>query len=277
MRAHPGGLQRRLPACHHLSFLPREIDPSAEPVIPDASNGDADITIAADEQVGLAAAAPSRSRFRPLPTALLTKSQAHFVGTLTSDPCLATPVRGLNKARITLTVGNVDLLNGEQRLNDEIINSMVALIYHRDTVARSAVSLGAEHPNGSIDAAPSAPLPRAFMFNTYFFSRLLERGGTYDYEGVRNWGRKGNLQLENVDIIIVPVLFHGNHWVLVVINVLAKNFLYHDPLHGELPENVIGSLRRWLCDELTSVLGDDAPAEWGVDQWPVVKGSSLPE
>eukprot|EP00170_Pyropia_yezoensis_P007692 contig_31635_g7716 len=44
--------------------------------------------------------------------------------------------------------------------------------------------------------------PRTYMFSTFFFSRLVERGGVYDYEGVRNWGLKGNLLLDAVDLIV---------------------------------------------------------------------------
>ena len=79
--------------------------------------------------------------------------------------------------------------------------------------------MAATELDGVGQGAPGAiTLPRSFMFGTFFFSRLSERAGSYDNDGVRQWGVKGNLQLDDVDLILVSVNIDNAHWVFVAIN-----------------------------------------------------------
>jgi len=51
-----------------------------------------------------------------------------------------------------------------------------------------------------------------------------------------------------MDLVIVPIHCHGNHWTLAVINFSARRFEYYDSLRGG-PDMVLVHLRRWLEDE----------------------------
>lgn len=136
-------------------------------------SGDICPPVAADDRHREVDARATHARFAPLSTELVTAEQAEFVSSLTAHPSLSAPVRALNKARATLSVGDLLCLRGEGWLNDQVMNSFVALINHRDKLARSAAAGDAELSDQSQDAAPARTLPRAFIFNTYFFRAWL--------------------------------------------------------------------------------------------------------
>lgn len=212
----------------------------------------------------------------PLSTEPLSPHDAALVESLTAARPRASAVRGENKARTVLSVQEFITVREERCLNDEILNSFVALVNHRSNVATRVASVGVDV---SGEAPPVGTPPtqlRALMFGTFILSRLLERRGTYDYDGPRNWGRKSNLCPDAVDIIIVPTNEHGDHWVLVVIDVQARNFLFYDRLFGSKGERYIPALRGWLDDELSTRLSPEVASEWDVHSWPAVVDGDLP-
>jgi len=105
-------------------------------------------------------------------------------------------------------------------MNDELLNSFVALINHG---ARAAAQSDEEQP-----AAGLTKRLRVGMLNTFFFSRLSTRHGTIDYNGVRRWVVKLGLDLNAMDAILVPILEFCSHWLLVFINVSKREFHYYD-------------------------------------------------
>jgi len=177
----------------------------------------------------------------------------------------ARAVRPRNKGRITLTGGDFLRLAGENWLNDELLNSVVALINHRDDQFRiAAVADGAALPTGRSSIAP-----RTRMLNSFFFSTLAPHPSHYYYDRVRKWGVKAGVELEDVDKIIVPVNIGMRHWVLVAIDVGNQLFCFYDSITTADRSGVVDTLRRWLNDELRSRLGDAAVARWVVDSWAV--------
>lgn len=195
--------------------------------------------------------------FDPISAAPLLAHEAAAVRALTTNRPLELPVRTLNKSRATLTVGDFRILCSDIWLTEELMNSFVALVSHHDAQARDLRRREALHGDPSPTCVAVQAMPRTSMLSTYFFSRLSVRPGFYDYAGVRAWGRKGNLRLDAVDIIIVPILVQNCHWVLAVVNVKDEHFLYYDPYAGADQHGCAELLRRWLQDEINERLGGE--------------------
>lgn len=217
-------------------------------------------------------------RFASMSTSPLTNSELDRV-TAFLDLCSSTNAgrRQANKARAVLTLADMRQLSGDNWLNDEVMNSFVALINHRDSVAKALAAARSGTDSALlVSAAAAARLPRTFMFGTYFYTRLSEKIGQYDYEGVRRWGIKQSLCLESVDRIIVPVLVLRSHWTLAAADVRRRRFFYYDSLRGDDHHTVIPNLRRWLTDEVAERLGTDVSQQWDVGSWPVDGHDDLP-
>lgn len=251
-------------ACDDTDTAPPN-DPSVDPA-----------TTSALGQTGAARIAPPHLGMSPLSTVPLRACDVALVNSFTADLSRATPVRAENKARTVLYAMDFLVLREDRWLTDEVMNSFVALINYR---ARQAAGQSRRDDGSSLKAparASSSVLPRVFMFNTFFFSRLIERSGIYDYAGVRNWGRKGDLRMDAVDIIIVPINEDDCHWVLVVVDVRAREFVMYDPMVASQGERYIPAIRRWLADEVTTRLSAEAASEWDVGTWPTLPGTSFP-
>jgi len=190
----------------------------------------------------------------------LSDLQEQFVKAMTEDRDEGETVRPVNKANVTLTVFDLRRLLGERWLNDAIMDSFISLINHRSKAR----------------AAAGSKQLRTSTFNTYFFSRLLARPGWYDYKGVRNWGLKLGLQLGETDTVLVPINLGQVHWVLVQIRLKERAFLYFDPFGAKDNNGVVGTLRRWLQDEIRQHLGEDAVHEWDVDAWSLCEEVEFP-
>jgi len=200
----------------------------------------------------------------PMSTMPLRAEHVAAVDALVGDRPPSTLVRPVNKAKISLTVGDFRSLTGERWLNDAVMNSFVSLINHRATMVRYLME------------GEPAYLPRVFMFNTFFFSRMQERAGLYDYAGVRKWGYKNGLDIGEVDRILIPVNLNNMHWVLVVADIRQRSFLFYDSMYAGGGAPVLGTVRRWLGDEVRARLGDDAFESWELDDWACVVDVGFP-
>jgi len=69
------------------------------------------------------------------------------------------------------------------------------------------------------------------------------------------------------DGVLIPVNVDNLHWVLVVVDILARQFLYCDSLCGCGAAPVLQVVRRWLRDEVAARLGEDAVRGWEVGEW----------
>ena len=201
----------------------------------------------------------------PMSTLALSEVATAGLEALVSSRAPATVVRPRNAAKIQLTVSDFRLFDNEKWLNDAIMNSFVALINRRSALVASARSLGLR---AALDT------PRTFMFNTHFFSRLRERVDCYDYSGVKRWGYKNGLDLSAVDRILIPVNLHL-HWVLALVDVEQRRFVFYDSLCGGAAV-VLGTVRRWLADEVAARLGEEAVTSWAIESWPGVIDVGLP-
>jgi len=135
----------------------------------------------------------------PMSTRPLLDQHAAAVDAFVRNRPPSTMVRTVNKAKVELTVADFRVLTGENWLNDSGMNSFVALIHHRATLLRCLMTF------------KPVVVPRVFMFKTFFFSRMEERAGCYDYAGVRTWGDKNGLDIGAVDQVLIPVKVDNLH------------------------------------------------------------------
>lgn len=215
-------------------------------------------------------------RYASISRTALSPTETALMSALAALPSPDSPVRVVNKARVTLTAADLALFRGDSWLNAEVMNSFVALINHRDSAARELGLVTAGRDGEAQIRTSASTLPLSFMFGTFFFSRLSERTGSYDYDGVRRWGVKNNLRVNDVDLILVPVNIDNAHWVLVAIDVRDRSLHYYDSLRGEDRASVMPLLQRWLQDEVSTRLGADVAEQWGIQNWPTVTESSWP-
>jgi len=203
----------------------------------------------------------------PMSTSALCDEHAAAVDALVAERPPSARVRPQNKAKVTLTVADFRLLVGERWLRDELMNSCVALLNHRAKLLSSSCLASS--------VSPASP-PRTYTFNTFFFSRLVERAGCYYYHSVHTWGVKNGLDIGAVDRVIIPVNVGNMHWVLAVIDFAARRFQFYDSMHGVGAARVLATARRWLLDEVSARLGEDVAREWGIEDWEGVMDIGLP-
>lgn len=158
---------------------------------------------------------------------------------------------------ISLRRGDVKRLRGTRWLNDEVMNAYVALINRRNDDL-----FGGEVP--MVEG-----IPRTFMFNTYFYTRLCSTG--YDYRGVSRWTKRAKLNVVEQDLILVPVNLGNHHWVLSGIDMKYRDFLYLDSMREVDRHNIVKTLKQWLKDELKDKLDAKMCEGMDVDSWTVLE------
>ena len=111
----------------------------------------------------------------------------------------------------------------------------------------------------SREKTKAGSLPKCYFAKTNFYTRLAEGANGYCYKNVCRWtkkvrhawpkvrrhlrrclrrrppGSRTRRRQEDVfamDLVIVPIHCHGNHWTLAVINFKQRRFEYYDSLRG---------------------------------------------
>lgn len=168
----------------------------------------------------------------------------------------------MRTAGITLHGRDIKRLDQTRWLNDEIINAYCHLINHRDKRLRTKD--GCWRKNA---------MPRTYMFNTFFYTRLTSVSGGYDYNGVRRWTTRAKVNVLEHDLLLVPVNLGNHHWVLAGIDMFHKRMLYLDSLRGRDCAQVTEYLRRWLLDEVSSKYGAEAAANLDISTWILLTNS----
>lgn len=109
------------------------------------------------------------------------------------------------------------------------------------------------------------PRPRAHIFNTFFYPRLIQGG--YDYNGVKRWLKRAGRRITELDLIMVPININNIHWVLAAIDMRGKRFLYFDSTYGPDCLHSLKILRRWLKDEVEDKCGKEKVDNMDIDSW----------
>ena len=76
------------------------------------------------------------------------------------------------------------------------------------------------------------------------------------------WTKRENVDIFAMDMLIVPIHCHGNHWTLALVNFELHQLEYFDSLGGS-PGRVLATLRRYLNDESM----DKKKVPFAIDEW----------
>ncbi|GAA5873304.1 hypothetical protein JCM3774_005936 [Rhodotorula dairenensis] len=198
----------------------------------------------------LAESKVKRVRKRRFP-AKLSKEQAMIVQDIFSNRSYETSIKGAAAA-----FRDMNRLNGQEWLNDELINYYGVMINNRSDAADAREKANEPDPRGFGEER----VLKAFCFNTNFFTMYRQSG----FAKVKRWTRRFDTFAK--DIIIVPVNHKNMHWCCAAINIREKRFEYYDSL-GSPRDFVYKSLREWLAEEHKSRKGTEIDLSDWEDYW----------
>ncbi|KAI0564083.1 Ulp1 peptidase [Gracilaria domingensis] len=166
-------------------------------------------------------------------------------------------IKFIPSARIVLRGEDFKRLRGVRWLNDEVINAYMSLINVRnDAIFRE------------LNDEERKQIPRTFVFNTFFYTRLTSGPEGYDYAGVRRWTGRDKMDAIKQDLLLFPVNLGNHHWVLAAIDQPRRAFLYLDSMAGPDRSGVLPSLRQWYYDELKDKHGEKVAKDMDLETWP---------
>lgn len=190
------------------------------------------------------------------------------------------------------------LVNPYAWLNDTVVDAYAKLINARNASFFSSCSeVTADHERPTSehrtdthfsDAPPPKPhdgrRKRTHAFGSYFFNLVCPSRARYCYDAVRTWTTgplarvvsekrdKGKVRILDYDQLLFPVNVSRCHWVLVVVDIKSKKFVYLDSLRGrDGVHGVVKSLRRWLADEVTDKYGANVMESMEIGSWETVE------
>eukprot|EP01063_Lacrimia_lanifica_P010116 TRINITY_DN16874_c0_g1_i1.p1 TRINITY_DN16874_c0_g1~~TRINITY_DN16874_c0_g1_i1.p1 ORF type:complete len:403 (+),score=138.19 TRINITY_DN16874_c0_g1_i1:97-1305(+) len=120
-------------------------------------------------------------------------------------------------------------------LNDMVINTYFQLLVLR------------------ADALPER-YPRTHALSSFWFSKLtanrsVDARGGYNYAAVKRWTRKVDV-FADYDLLLIPINWAGNHWVLCTVDFQVKKIVYYDSLSSSVRGDIVCEVvHRWLADE----------------------------
>lgn len=181
-------------------------------------------------------------------------------------------------------------------LDDTLIDAYVKLINARNIsyfLSNSALSEVTTEP-AAVNSQPEISLGtqalakgtrnRSYVFGSFFFKILCPSRARYNYSAVQRWttgpvAKKQGCPRERVKIrildysqVFVPVNIGSRHWVLVVVNLSKKEFVYMDTLGTrDGVWGVVKSLRRWLADEVGDKYGEETMKRLDIGSWKTVE------
>lgn len=218
---------------------------------------------------------PDEKRINDIRFRSLTFEEMVRVSSLTTFVPKQSALSRIERANIVLKGKDFARLRASRWLNDEIMNSFVALINSRNE--RYVRSGSGSHNLGvkkySItDSFLDDPLDifsrkqsRTHVFNTFFFPRLTQKG--YDYSGVKRWLTHACLSILSLDLVLIPVHIENIHWVLTGMDMRAKRFLYLDSTYRTDTSDTIPILIKWLYDEVKDKHGEEVAEKMGIQDW----------
>ena len=148
----------------------------------------------------------------------------------------------------------------------EVISSYAALLNNR--------SLGVKGCRRNCNLRMFRSYKRAFMLDPYFYTKMVHKG-KFEYDRVRKWGAKTNIDLPNLDMVLVPALINGNHWVLGCLYLSEKKVLYLDPYRKSDFQNVIRHVLMWFKNEAEHRFNNYLATFWkDIDRWTIIENPS---
>lgn len=147
----------------------------------------------------------------------------------------------VTKFNLNIYVEDMRTLAGLNWLNDNIINFYMNLI---------------------IERAKDDKFPKAYAFNTFFYSKLIKDG----YTPLRRWTKK--IDLFSYDIVAVPVHLQM-HWCMAIIDFRTKSITYYDSM-GSANRKCLEALQGYLKSEHMDKKG----CEFDMSGWQLESASS---
>ena len=203
---------------------------------------------------------------------ILTEQENLWFKSHTEGEETNTVVIQVEPARIGLRRYDIRTLIDDAWVNDEIVNSFAALVNCRNRTYFQFLKTRCT-PNYSVQLTSceaDQSRPRAFMFNSFFFSRLVGSSTGYCYTGVRSWTEKIGIDIKSLELILFPVNLNNEHWILATIDIRRRQFNYYDSRKGPDNFNVLRSLKRWFFDEMKAKNVDCDRTESDMESWSIV-------
>lgn len=123
-----------------------------------------------------------------------------------------------------------------------------------DTVIKSYLTLLADFSEKQRPDSPSLADVQLLKCSL-FYNVLIDSVGEYEFHRARQMFRRDK-QLMLRQLLLLPVLFDKNHWVLAVINIQSSRFELYDPAwkksQARKYEKVLSNLRKWMRDEYSA-------------------------
>lgn len=192
-------------------------------------------------------------------------------------------VLGVMKGAATpLCPEDLACLHGCRAITDNVMNAFIALINTRNRAyfdqkrqkssARAGGHLGrrqilrknSDHFRG-VEAIFNMRRPRTHMFDTSFIQQLISKD--YVYDAKRHSLRKFGLDIDDMDLILAPINCGNLHWALVAIDLRNRIVIYMNSMLQKDVAGVIPMFKRWLCDEVRSVMGYDVMTRLDIVSW----------
>jgi len=175
------------------------------------------------------------------------------------------PIR-IHSAKINLQKEDIGTLLDNEWVNDEIVNSFIALLNSRNQrfFERLAQNNAA---TSCLETSSFQTRPKTYMFNSFFFPCLTQGNSRYSYARVRDWATSAGIEVKSQDMFLFPVNLDNKHWVLAAIDMRMRNLSYIDSKKGSDNTKVLDILRRWLIDEMKLDNSDDEVQKLDIASW----------
>ncbi|KAG5876722.1 hypothetical protein JTB14_015511 [Gonioctena quinquepunctata] len=121
------------------------------------------------------------------------------------------------KFNLNITRRDLLTLAGLNWLNDEVINFYMNMI---------------------IERGKDSKWPKAYAFNTFFYSKLIKDGP----QSLRRWTKR--IDLFGHDLVCIPIHL-GMHWCMAVIDFRDRSIRYYDSM-GSSNKKCLDALKRYL-------------------------------
>ena len=111
-------------------------------------------------------------------------------------------------------------------------------------------------------------IDQVYCFGTHFFTRLIELDGEYNYDRVKNWGRRfpkanpitGNPGgLAGLTTLYVPINIGNQHWIFLKVDVQGKKIELYDSWGYVNTNNAkyLWNMVRYVYDELHKNMAEE--------------------
>lgn len=134
--------------------------------------------------------------------------------------------------REKLSLRSIRTLRRAAWLNDEVIDAFLALVQIKNS--------------------------EIFVFSTFFWEKLNTGKDSYNFQGVRQWTRRKNVDIFAKSLVLVPVNLNEVHWILAAVDFRDFTISLYDSSFREFADfhpHVVAQLNRYLADEFSEVRG----------------------